>query len=184
MRIPIHILRPRLPHISSHVWALLIKALSFAGAVFIVFMLFSINSTSKRLAEEAKSTAEQNQSIARENGRHIDCIADLFARYTREQKPILKADLDKCQITEGQAAGLVGPALVSGAVDFSAPSQSVVQGQVNSSTNNSTNTTNTETQNNTNTPVTPPTVPEPTNQPVEVLGIPACVPVLGLCITH
>jgi len=52
------------------------------------------------VADQAKDIAEQNQKLSQENQDHIDCIAKLFARYTRNGLPITDPDLSKCQADE------------------------------------------------------------------------------------
>lgn len=39
----------------------------------------------------------QQTEIAKESQAHIDCIAKLFARFTRDNMPLTIKDLDKCQ---------------------------------------------------------------------------------------
>lgn len=54
----------------------------------------------KQLSIQNKQLTEQNIQIAHENAQHLDCLADLFARYTRDGRPILTLDLNSCMITE------------------------------------------------------------------------------------
>lgn len=115
-------LHPR--KLTPHSWALILKTFAIAGALVVIFMLFKINANSNQLAQQAKAIAEQNQRIAKANGAHIDCIADLFARYTRERTAITIDDLDKCQVTEDQVNALFGAGSISGAVDFTMPNNS------------------------------------------------------------
>ena len=180
--------RPRLPRPSAHTWAIIIKVVAAVGAIALFYLLFSIQANTNMLAKQAKNTADVNQRIAKANGRHIDCIAGLFAQYTRDQKPIAKADLDKCQITEAEAAGIVGAGLFSGAVDFTPSSTS--EAPVPAKNTRPNNNTNTPTNSNQNPPNQPPTPTPKAPEPARVLGVPVCVPDPlslingGVCVTH
>ncbi len=55
------------------------------------------------LSADNKKLAEQNNQLAHENAAHIDCIATLFARYTRDHEPITLIDINTCQALVGQA---------------------------------------------------------------------------------
>jgi hypothetical protein len=55
----------------------------------------------KQLGLQNKKLAEQNIQIANDNAKHLDCLADLFAQYTRTGRPILQLDLNTCMITQG-----------------------------------------------------------------------------------
>lgn len=160
-------------NIHPHAWAVIIKAIAFAGVIFIIFMLFRINAQNNDLATQAKNIAEQNQRNAKANGRHIDCIAETFARFTREQKPITIDDLEACQVTDAEAAAIVGGEMFNGAVDFTRTPEA----QTNPNRNDNTNQPNPQGAGNPNTQ----TPPEP-NPPVEVLGVPVCVPLTNVCV--
>lgn len=54
------------------------------------------------LSEDNKNLTKQNIQIAKESATHLDCVADLFARYTRDQSPVLKVDLMTCFIKSGE----------------------------------------------------------------------------------
>jgi hypothetical protein len=54
----------------------------------------------KRLSLQNKQLTEQNIQIASDNAKHLDCLADLFAQYTRTGRPILQLDLNTCMITQ------------------------------------------------------------------------------------
>lgn len=56
----------------------------------------------KEISEDSKALGVQNERLAKRNSRHIQCIADLFARYTRDNQPITIVDLTKCKaISDG-----------------------------------------------------------------------------------
>lgn len=166
----------RLPRFSAHVWAQIFKFVAIVGGLFIIFMLFKINANSNQLAAQAKAIAEQNQRIAKANGSHIDCIADLFARYTREGKAISINDLNTCQVTEAEVNTLFG-GTVSGAVDFTTPAKTNSPAPTQS-TPTTPSTTPTPTS---STPTSPAPVPEQP-KPLELLGVPVCVPFTGVCV--
>lgn len=164
------------PRLTAHGIAIMVKSIAIAGALLGIFLLFKIQANTNLLAQQAKNTAERNQAIAKVNGRHIDCIADLFATYTRDQKPIAQTDLDKCQITEAEAAGIVGNSLFAGAVDFTMPLTSTAAPAPSKIT---------PSQNNNTIPPTPksenPTQPTGNQQasapePRRLFGIPLCAP--------
>ena len=93
----------QLKFIPVWVWVWLLKAIGFAIIFVVIYMLFSINGKTQEIAQQAIKIAEQNQVIAEESQKHIDCIADLFARYTRDDRPITIEDLNTCQSTQGDA---------------------------------------------------------------------------------
>lgn len=56
----------------------------------------------KQISEDSKALGLQNERLAKRNSRHIQCIAELFAKYTRDNQPITITDLDKCKaISDG-----------------------------------------------------------------------------------
>lgn len=174
---------PRLRWVNAHLFAALVRIVTVVGIVIIVFMLFRINAKSNRLAQTAKELAEQNQVIAKLNGQHIDCLADLFAKYTREARPITIEDLDQCKVTSAEAA-----ALISGAVDFTPPTMSPPAPNIQ---NTNISTKPIASQEATQKLGQGETAPPPEKHPpVEVLGVPVCVPDPlglidgGLCVTH
>lgn len=101
----------KLRGISTHQWALGIKAIAFAGSLLALYMLVNIQTQGKAtadqtkiiaeqakiIAEQNKALAEQNNQIATESQSHVDCIAELFARYTRDGRSITITDLSTCQ---------------------------------------------------------------------------------------
>lgn len=48
------------------------------------------------LSEDNKRLTKQNLDIAKENTAHLNCVAQLFAQYTRNLKPIYDVDLNNC----------------------------------------------------------------------------------------
>lgn len=159
---------PKLPKIDPHHLAVAIKVIAFTGGVFIIFMLFRISAQNHQLAQSAKDISEQNQAIAKLNGQHIDCLADLFAKYTRESRPITIDDLDQCKVTSAEAA-----ALMSGSVDFTSL-PSTTRPEPTTKTNTPTNSPTS--QGATPQTSTPAPVQKQPDPPASVLGIPLCVP--------
>jgi hypothetical protein len=56
------------------------------------------------LSKENKASSQKNTSISKENSAHIDCVAKLFAQYTRDLKPVDDVNLDNCFIVETSQA--------------------------------------------------------------------------------
>lgn len=50
----------------------------------------------KVVADQTKTAIEENQSIAKQNRSYSRCIAQIFAKYTRDDVPIRILDLDTC----------------------------------------------------------------------------------------
>lgn len=64
------------------------------------------------LSEDNKKLTQQNLDIAKENTAHLDCVAKLFAKYTRDLKPLYDINLDNCFIQEGaQMLSTASPAV-------------------------------------------------------------------------
>jgi cell division protein FtsB len=59
------------------------------------------------LSADNKKLAEQNNRLATQNAAHIDCIASLFARYTRDHQPIVLYDLNTCTAIASRATAVV-----------------------------------------------------------------------------
>ena len=187
----LHLSRPRLPHIqlhrphlTAHDWAIIIKALTVAGIIFLIFMLVNINATTNRLAARADATAQQNQRIARANGRHIDCLAELVAQYTRNNKPITRTDLDKCKITEQEVAGIASVEAITGAIDFAPAPRPAAQEPTKTTPDNNTQLPTATKKNLTNSQQRKNSVatPGPENRTYKVLGVPLCIPATGKCV--
>lgn len=166
-------------------WASALKFIASFILIFVVFLLFRINNKSNTIAQSAKDIAVQNQNIGRQNQQHIDCIAKLFAKFTRDQKPINNPDLDKCNATEAERAKLSeGQAPV---ISTTPSTQSTGDNGLVVTQGGHVDTPTTVT----NPPVVPPT-PKPQPEPIRlpILDIPICVPdPLGLinggvCVTH
>lgn len=54
----------------------------------------------KVLADQNKALSEQNRAIGNANTAHIDCVTELFAQYTRDNKPITIEDEATCKASE------------------------------------------------------------------------------------
>lgn len=150
----------KLKLISARTYALIIKAVTLLLVLFAIFMLFQINSQGRQTAKRANEIATQNKAIAEENQRHIDCIANLFAKYTRDNRAITISDLDACQATTDDAQSpspsVTGTAPVSPSI--STPSAATAASP------------------------DPTLPPQASPKAVEVLGIPVCVPTTGICV--
>lgn len=89
------------------------------------------------LSEDNKKLTQQNLDIAKQNAAHLDCVANLFAQYTRDQRPIYDIDLDKCFIQESaQMSATISPSvsrqsLISPVAPSSKPTPKTVQGLSN-----------------------------------------------------
>lgn len=57
----------------------------------------------KRLSQQNKELGQQNKDLSEKGNAHIDCIASLFAKWTRDGRPILSTDLDTCAVVSGSA---------------------------------------------------------------------------------
>ncbi len=189
----------RLRRIRPTTLAKFIKFIAIAGVFFIIFMLFRLSAQAtetggqtkiiaertQTIAEQSKTIAEQNNVIAAQNKRiaqdsqkHIDCIAELFARYTRDNLPITIEDLTTCQATQAE------PVASSTGTTGQAPAQ----GDSDSTTNNTTINNPPANNGNGNGNGNPqPTTPPPAAQehkPIEIIGIPVCVPLTNICVTR
>lgn len=80
------------------------------------------------LSEDNKRLSEQNNELAQQNATHIDCVAKIFAEYTRDQRPIGEVDLNNCIINSDgtQAMGSsakIGTTAQRGNAPSATPSQ-------------------------------------------------------------
>lgn len=91
----------RLKFVPMWAWIWGLKAVGVGIIFVVIYMLFSISGKTQQIAEQAIEIAKQNQEIAEDNQAHIDCIAELFARYTRDSRPITIDDLNTCQSSQG-----------------------------------------------------------------------------------
>lgn len=156
----------RLPRIPA-VWA---RGLTIVLKGFLLAVLITITGIVVLTFIETKNLAVQNQSIALENQKHIDCIADLFARYTRDNKPITIIDLSKCKATQKDVLEILNHGS-----RVNAPTPTKLPEQDNQSQNNNTKQATSQSQNtNPSAPVQKPAV--------KVLGVPVCVPLTGVCL--
>lgn len=127
----------------------------------------------KQLSKENKQLNAQTQGVVTDNKTYIKCLASIFAQYTNDQQPIKIEDLDKCQVSKisSQANSSASVQALSGSsgssVSSSKNTSSAPQSQPNSSQSNN----------------TPTPQPEPP-KPVEVLGIPVCIPLTHMCINQ
>lgn len=64
----------------------------------------SLSEDNKQLITQNKSLTEQNIQIANDNAKHLDCLADLFARYTRTGQAIYAIDLNSCMVITQKGA--------------------------------------------------------------------------------
>lgn len=54
------------------------------------------NQNDKQFSKDIIAVARENQSIAKQNRSYTRCIAEVFAKYTRDQLPITNLNLDTC----------------------------------------------------------------------------------------
>lgn len=91
---------------------MILDAIVVVGILVAVVLLFSLisrnndlSATAARLERENQQITMDNRKISQENQTHIDCIAQVFAKYTRDQKPVTIQDLNTCKTTSSDVAG-------------------------------------------------------------------------------
>ena len=55
-----------------------------------------ISENNKSLSEDNKRLSEQSKALSEQSNRYQQCIAQLFAQYTRDYRPVVIEDLDTC----------------------------------------------------------------------------------------
>lgn len=60
-----------------------------------------LQENSNRLSEDNKALSKENQALSKQNRDQVECIAQLFAKFTRDGLPIFIEDLDKCETESG-----------------------------------------------------------------------------------
>lgn len=55
-----------------------------------------LSESNKKLGEDNKLLTEQGNRLAEQSNRYLDCIAQVFAKYTRDYFPILDIELNSC----------------------------------------------------------------------------------------
>lgn len=85
--------------------------MSLFGIFWIIFLNYQTNVKQGQTLEALKTVQDSQaktldqllglggtiKDTTQESGAHIDCIAQLFAKFTRDQKPITIVSLDACQ---------------------------------------------------------------------------------------
>lgn len=135
----------------------------------------NLSQQNKDLGEQNKELNQQTQAVVQQNRDYIRCLADTFAQYTRDQRPVEKFILDDCNVKTGMSLSFDAKQDASG----QAPSGNAV-----SSTSSSSNTTpsNEQAQPDTSQDTNNNNTPTPEVQPLKVLGIPVCVPLTDKCV--
>lgn len=133
-------------------WVILI--LSFS-----IFMVVIYNAHRAGVFKDQRTT--QNLQLAEKNHQHIDCIARLFAKYTRDAKPVTIQSLDICKAKFG--------------VGSKSTSLILPESGSNNNQNSSQKTTHTHDTK---------TQPAPEARKAKVLGVPICLPFSDVCVTH
>lgn len=59
----------------------------------------ALSEANKKLSEDNKKLSEQSNELAAQSIRYQDCIARIFAKYTRDYKPVIIRDLEGCVTT-------------------------------------------------------------------------------------
>lgn len=136
----------------------------------VVFLLISISNENRRLNEQSLT--------------HNKCLASVFASFTQTGKPVTIEDLDICKVRQADGTVVNVPNVVTPSASPT-PSSTVRQ----TTPKQNAPTPQPVTQNPSPTPTQPatppttqPTPPEP--KPVEILGVPACVPLTGVCVNQ
>jgi hypothetical protein len=57
-----------------------------------------LSQQNKTLNTQSKQLGEENQSIAKQNRSYISCVANVFAAFTRDHRPITITNLETCTI--------------------------------------------------------------------------------------
>lgn len=164
-------MRINLPQIKTHHLAIFIRSIALAFILFAIFMFFQLSSQNKALAKKANTISMQNQLIAKESQQHIDCIAALFARYTRDNKSITIEDMNTCQATEAEKAQ-------QSAAGIDPLTTSPVPISQNKTVNSQQSPSTSDTHSNTQT-----SAPSESNK-AQILGMDLCLPFTEICVKH
>lgn len=119
----------------------------------------------KVLLEEQKRSTDEIKATVAELSNQLDCIAKFFAQRSREDAQI--ADLDQCTIIRQDGSVVQSPLI-------QAPNQAPETPPTISPDMPGLTPLNPQQ------PADPPTDPE--SPPVEILGIPICIPFTGVCL--
>jgi cell division protein FtsB len=57
-----------------------------------------LSEDNKKLSQDNKALSEQNNRLADQSNHYLDCIAQLFAKHTRDNLPIIIEDLNNCAV--------------------------------------------------------------------------------------
>ncbi len=68
-----------------------------AAATLAIVLLFGLISQGNDLLKQGNEQVTEANRNTEASLKHTDCIADLFARYTRDNKPITIEDLNACK---------------------------------------------------------------------------------------
>lgn len=125
-----------------------------------------LSEQNKDLIVQTKHTGEQNQSIAKQNRSYTRCIATVFAQYTHDFNPVTITNLDTCTIDSQTKT--TNNTSTGGTAPQTSPQPTAAPDNTNAQPPKS----------------TAPPAQQP-SQPVNVLGIPLCLPLVSnVCVDH
>ena len=131
------------------------------------------------LLEEQKKNTEDLKDTSAKVSRQLDCIAEFFA--TRDRSDAHITNLDQCTIVRPDGT-IVAPTFSQGAAPTQTPTTDPQPQTQNSPQPISPDMPGLEPLNPQQPdPIIPP-LPAPDRPPVEILGIPLCVPFTGVCV--
>lgn len=111
-------------------WSESLKRIPYVILIFLLIIIFqnrgntnanerslqdtqTLISAGSQRSKQIKELTAQNQRISKENQNYIKCIAQIFAQYTRNGKPITIENLDKCKFSVVQTSGITMPQIIS-----------------------------------------------------------------------
>lgn len=138
----------------------------FIAAVILFFLVAlsikTLDGVEKQLKQQETLLREQKENTAKISAQ-MDCIARFFAERNRQEAVI--NDLEQCRIMRPDGS----------VVDMPAPS--TAQSPATAPQNSGQSTQNPQQPNQPNNPSSPSEPP-----PVEIIGVPVCVPLTGICL--
>lgn len=108
------------------IWFWLICLALVISFIFFGLAISSANNASDRQTQELIKLAQQNKKQSETNSRHIDCIKDLFAAYTRNPHPISQKEADRCRVSKSPTPSTSSP--TSSPTPVSTPKSTAGQG--------------------------------------------------------
>ncbi len=156
----------------------LIKINEQSGRIAILTELNKrLNEQTNILARQAVKNSEENQDLAKQNRTYSRCIAEIFAKFTRDDIPITILNLDTCQIGNQSDAKTNAP--TSGPTGTNpTPKASIPNNNSPQSSTKLSNPSPTGTSPQGNPPAPQPS-PSPSKPPDNTIG---CLPLNLLCL--